>query len=88
MDWTIPCKQAASLMVAREDRPLELGERAALRWHLMLCKSCNRFQDQMLTMRQAMNGWRNYREEHPGGEDTPQPTASEPATPRPPKQSS
>lgn len=74
MDWTIPCKQAASLMVAREDRPLELGERAALRWHLMLCKSCNRFQDQMLTMRQAMNGWRHYTEQSLDDGD-PEPTA-------------
>jgi len=29
MDWTIPCKEAATLMVAREDRELALGERAA-----------------------------------------------------------
>lgn len=76
MDWTIPCKQAAALMVAREDRPLELGERAALRWHLLLCKGCTRFQGQMLTMRQAMDGWRHYREEHPDGDGTPPPPAS------------
>jgi hypothetical protein len=67
MNWMIPCKRAAELMVAREDRPLELGERAALRVHLLVCKACNRFEGQMLTMRRAMDSWRSYREAEPGG---------------------
>lgn len=62
MDWMIPCQKAATLLVAREDRPLALGERGALRFHLLICKACTRFEHQMLTMRQAMNGWRNYTE--------------------------
>lgn len=65
MDWMIPCKQATALMVAREDRPLVLRERAALRVHLAICKACNRFEGQMLTMRHAMDGWRSYRESTP-----------------------
>jgi hypothetical protein len=65
MDWTIPCKEAATLMVAREDRELALGERAALRWHLLLCHGCQRFEGQMLTMRNALSQWRHYRHEHP-----------------------
>lgn len=65
MHWMIPCKRAAELMVAREDRPLELGERAALRVHLLVCKACNRFEGQMLTMRRAMDSWRSYREAEP-----------------------
>ncbi|MBS3996437.1 MAG: zf-HC2 domain-containing protein [Hydrogenophaga sp.] len=53
------CKEAASLMVAREDRPLTRTERWALRLHLSLCKACPNFEGQVLTMRQAMKQWRN-----------------------------
>lgn len=66
MDWMIPCQKAATLLVAREDRPLALGERGALRFHLLICKACTRFEYQMLTMRQAMDGWRNYTEQSLG----------------------
>ena len=66
MEWTaIPCKKAAELMVAREDRQLDLGERGVLTFHLALCKACSRFEHQMLTMRQAMASWRNYTEDNP-----------------------
>ncbi len=71
MNWMIPCKQAAALMVAREDRPLAFGERAALRFHLLICKGCTRFDGQMLTMRQAMDGWRHYRQHNPENEAAP-----------------
>ena len=65
----IPCQKAATLLVAREDRPLALGERGALRFHLLICKACTRFEHQMLTMRQAMDGWRNYTEHSLGDGD-------------------
>lgn len=68
MDLMIPCKRAAELMVAREDRPLTWGEGAALRVHLLICKACPRFEKQLLTMRQAMDSWRAYREAEPGDE--------------------
>lgn len=54
------CKEAAALMVAREDRPLSLGDRLALRLHLMVCKACPRFERQLLTMRNSMRQWRHY----------------------------
>lgn len=66
MEWTIPCKKAASLMVAREDRPLVLRERLGLRWHLVMCKACLRFDAQVLTMRQALGAWRHYQESDSG----------------------
>ncbi len=84
MDWTIPCKQAATLMVAREDRPLDRRERTALRWHLLLCKACTRFEGQMLTMRHALDGWRHYREAELSGGDASEPAAQAPDAPRPP----
>jgi hypothetical protein len=52
------CKQAAALLVAREDRALSLPDSVALRLHLMACKACPQFENQILTMRQAMAQWR------------------------------
>lgn len=52
------CKQAAALLVAREDRALSLPDTVALRLHLMACHACPKFENQMLTMRQAMHLWR------------------------------
>jgi hypothetical protein len=70
MDLMIPCKRAAELMVAREDRPLTWGEGTALRVHLLMCKACPRFEKQLLTMRQALGAWRRYRE---GDDEAPPP---------------
>lgn len=57
------CKEAAALMVAREDRPLPPVERVALRLHLAICKACPVFERQLLTMRNAFARWRHYTEE-------------------------
>jgi hypothetical protein len=54
------CKQAAALMVAREDRDLDWPDRLALRLHLLACKACPRFERQMLQMRNQFKQWRNY----------------------------
>ena len=53
------CKQAAALLVAREDRSLSLSDQVALRLHLLACKACPQFENQMLTMRLAMARWRS-----------------------------
>jgi hypothetical protein len=60
------CKEAATLLVAREDRALPISDRLALRLHLMACKACPDFERQLLTLRQAMKQWRNYTEEDSG----------------------
>ena len=54
------CKQAAALMVAREDRALPWKDRLALRLHLLACKACPRFERQLLGMRNQLKQWRNY----------------------------
>ena len=54
------CKQAAALVIAREDRALNLPDAVALRLHMMVCKACPQFENQVLTMRAAMGQWRNY----------------------------
>lgn len=54
------CKEVAAMLVAREDRELPALERVALRLHLAACEACPKFERQILTMRQAMQRWRNY----------------------------
>ena len=54
------CKEAAALMVAREDRALPLADRLALRLHLAACAACPKFERQMLIMRNAFSRWRHY----------------------------
>jgi hypothetical protein len=70
------CKEVSALLVAREDRDLPWTERAALRVHMAMCRTCPRFEAQVLTMRNAMRQWRHYSNE---AADTAQP-ATEPAT--------
>lgn len=65
------CKEVAHMVVAMQDRPLNLQETAALRLHMVLCKACPDFENQFLTMKSAMRQWRNY-----AGDE-----ASEPASP-------
>ena len=55
----LSCKEAAALLVAREDRPLVLTERVALRLHLVVCDACPRFARQFDTMRRALGQWRS-----------------------------
>lgn len=57
------CRQAAALLIAREDRALGLSDQLALRLHLLACKTCPQFENQILTMRLAMSRWRHYGEE-------------------------
>ena len=52
------CKEAVDVMVAAEDRPLRLGERVVLWFHLKACDACPRFLRQLVVMRQAMRRWR------------------------------
>ena len=50
----LSCKQASQLISASLDRPLTLSERIVLRLHLIICKYCKRFSQQLQTMRVAM----------------------------------
>ena len=59
------CEEVAAMVVAREDRDLQLIERLHLRAHMLYCKACPLFEKQMLTMRNAMRQWRNYTDETP-----------------------
>ena len=54
------CKQAAALVIAREDRDLKLTDTVALQLHMLACQTCPQFENQVLTMRAAMKRWRHY----------------------------
>ena len=69
------CREAAALLIAREDRALKLPDHIALKLHLMACDACPKFENQLLTLRAAMKQWR-----HDGGTD---PIASDPAPGKP-----
>ncbi len=56
------CREVSALLIAREDRALALADRVALRFHLAACRACPVFERQILTMRNAMHQWRNYRD--------------------------
>lgn len=59
------CREAAALVIAREDRALDLPDKIALKLHMLACKACPEFENQVLTLRAAMGKWRNYTaEEH------------------------
>ena len=54
------CKEVTALLIAGEDRELPLPDRLALRFHMVVCEACPRFQRQVITMRNSMQLWRNY----------------------------
>lgn len=43
----LSCKEASTLYLDSHDRPLAFRERFGLRMHLMVCRLCPRFADQM-----------------------------------------
>ena len=53
------CQEAAALVIAREDRDLKLNDAVALKLHMLACKACPQFENQVLTMRAAMGKWRH-----------------------------
>lgn len=57
------CREAAALIISREDRALALRDRVALKLHLLVCKACPTFENQVLTMRSALKQWRHHAHE-------------------------
>ena len=57
------CREAAALLIAREDRALSLPDHVALRLHMLACKTCPKFENQILTLRLAMGRWRDVPDE-------------------------
>ena len=63
------CRQAAALLIAAEDRAIGLSDETALRLHILACEACDNFEQQMLTMRNALKQWRNYAHDDLAGKE-------------------
>lgn len=50
----LSCKEATRLMSQSQDRDLSLGERAALKLHLALCRGCRAVSEQFEFLRRAL----------------------------------
>ena len=66
------CKQVTALVIAREDRALPWRDRLALRLHMVICAACPTFERQVLTMRNALQQWKNYEAHLPLGDEPTQ----------------
>ncbi len=47
------CRDATALMSQAQERKLSLGERLALRVHVLICSGCSNFRRQMNVLRDA-----------------------------------
>ncbi|MBK7003393.1 MAG: zf-HC2 domain-containing protein [Rhodoferax sp.] len=63
------CKEVTALVIAREDRDLPWHDRLALRLHMSICATCPTFERQIISMRNAMQQWRNYEYTEPPAAD-------------------
>ncbi len=51
------CQRASVLMSQKMDRPLSRSERISLRFHLLMCSGCRRFDRQMGSLRQLSKAY-------------------------------
>ena len=54
----ITCKHATHLVSEREERELGTLDRLLLKLHLAWCKACERFEQQLRLLREAMEKYR------------------------------
>jgi hypothetical protein len=51
--WMINCKEHASLVSQKLDRPLSFRDKVMLRLHQLVCPPCKHIQTQMVSIRKA-----------------------------------
>ncbi|PLX75689.1 MAG: hypothetical protein C0607_07090 [Azoarcus sp.] len=68
----LTCKEATRLSSEALDRGLSLRERLSLRMHIMMCKGCTNFEEQM---RQLRTMTRRYASGDTGAQDDTTPPA-------------
>lgn len=51
------CEESTRLMSEAMERPLSRAERLALRWHLLMCGACRRFERQLDWLRRSAQGY-------------------------------
>lgn len=60
----LTCKQASQLLSQSLDRRLTRGERFSLRFHLLICRFCQRFWQQLSGLRNAIRQQVNMTEQN------------------------
>ncbi len=53
----LTCKQASELVSQSLDRSLTRGERWSLRFHLLICVACARFNRQLASIQAVIDKW-------------------------------
>jgi len=53
----LSCRHASLLLSRAQDGPLTLSERLAMRMHLLICRSCRRFDRQLSLLRQTLRAF-------------------------------
>jgi hypothetical protein len=56
----LTCRQATQLLSEKQDRQLVLKAQSSLQLHLLICRSCRRFGQQMKTLSQLSKDFRKY----------------------------
>jgi len=52
--WIFSCKQVTGMISESMDRELPFSKRMGIRFHLMMCKLCTRFQSQLRLIRKIL----------------------------------
>ena len=50
----LECRDISKLITRSMDEPLTLGQKLRLRWHLLICKYCRRFQRQLFWIQNVL----------------------------------
>ena len=56
MHWMFNCREVSGKVSRSMDAPLSVGERVAVRMHLLMCAICRRYKNQLLMMRRMFRG--------------------------------
>ena len=57
------CREVTRLVLLAEEIRLPLHQRLGVRFHMLICKACPTFAEQLALMRRASARWRRYSEE-------------------------
>lgn len=59
----LSCKETTHLLSAAQDRPMTFKERFDLKLHLLICRGCANYREQMDFLRRACTWMKNDHEE-------------------------
>ena len=59
LNQMLTCKEASVLLSQKQERPLGMGERLLLKFHLLICHGCTNFSRQLVLIRTAIKSYRD-----------------------------